>query len=386
LRLLSADSAAANSVILAEKPVINDDSTNLSDKLLLELVDNIGTLASVYHKPPELFVPDYNKSKKERFIPASELDEEGDEEYVGQEDSTTQDIDMLGFGDVTPKNTPATNQMDTEDLSIDDFLGGGPVQPQRSAPQQSGRSSVPQQTIPPRAVNKQIVLSADKGKGLQILACLTRTPSDELVYEFTFENKGTNPQQNLAVKFNKNTFGVTPGRLAVPIIPANSSADVTLPLTLNPGQIGDKVNNVLQVAVNTVNGVVYFVDQFDFTALLKKDGRVSEDEFLGIWGSLPEESELSSQFTNMITTNEEALKIKLGTNNIFYIAKQDVPEQRCSNLYFSAKYDYRGEEVVLVVELVIYKNNPTSVGFAVRSSEQQVMPLFEQSVKKLLTQ
>lgn len=47
---------AAKDVVLAEKPVIGDDSNQLDPSLLDELLANIATLSSVYHKPPEAFV------------------------------------------------------------------------------------------------------------------------------------------------------------------------------------------------------------------------------------------------------------------------------------------------------------------------------------------
>ncbi|KAG2677218.1 hypothetical protein I3760_12G088600 [Carya illinoinensis] len=55
-RLLSTDPEAAKDVVLAEKPVISDDSNQLDSTLLDELLANIATLSSVYHKPPETFV------------------------------------------------------------------------------------------------------------------------------------------------------------------------------------------------------------------------------------------------------------------------------------------------------------------------------------------
>jgi len=42
--------------VLAEKPVITDDSNQLEPSLLDELLVNIATLSSVYHKPPDAFV------------------------------------------------------------------------------------------------------------------------------------------------------------------------------------------------------------------------------------------------------------------------------------------------------------------------------------------
>ncbi len=55
-RLLSADPAAAKDVVLAEKPLISEETDLLEPTLLDELVCHIGTLASVYHKPPATFV------------------------------------------------------------------------------------------------------------------------------------------------------------------------------------------------------------------------------------------------------------------------------------------------------------------------------------------
>ena len=43
-------------VVLAEKPVISDDTNVIDPHLLDVLLANISTLASVFHKPPEAFV------------------------------------------------------------------------------------------------------------------------------------------------------------------------------------------------------------------------------------------------------------------------------------------------------------------------------------------
>ncbi|KAG2189000.1 hypothetical protein INT44_004142 [Umbelopsis vinacea] len=55
-RLLSTDPQAAKAVVLSDKPPIEDEDTGVSAALLDELIYNIGTLASVYHKPPEAFI------------------------------------------------------------------------------------------------------------------------------------------------------------------------------------------------------------------------------------------------------------------------------------------------------------------------------------------
>jgi AP-1 complex subunit beta-1 len=66
---------AAKDVVLAEKPTISDDSNSLDPTLLDDLLANIATLSSVYHKPPEAFVS--------RVRPTAQRDE--DEEYAEQD-------------------------------------------------------------------------------------------------------------------------------------------------------------------------------------------------------------------------------------------------------------------------------------------------------------
>ncbi|XP_026684184.1 AP-1 complex subunit beta-1-like, partial [Diaphorina citri] len=52
----SSDPAAAKEVVLAEKPLISEETDLLEPTLLDELICHISSLASVYHKPPHAFV------------------------------------------------------------------------------------------------------------------------------------------------------------------------------------------------------------------------------------------------------------------------------------------------------------------------------------------
>ena len=77
-RLLSTDPDAAKEVVLAEKPVIMDNTTSLEPSLLTLLLGQLGNLASVYHKPPEAFVTRSRMAvqRAEDLAPAS-FEEEG---------------------------------------------------------------------------------------------------------------------------------------------------------------------------------------------------------------------------------------------------------------------------------------------------------------------
>lgn len=55
-RLLSTDTSAARAVVMAHRPAISLPRTTVSPAVLEELISDIGSLASVYHKPAETFV------------------------------------------------------------------------------------------------------------------------------------------------------------------------------------------------------------------------------------------------------------------------------------------------------------------------------------------
>lgn len=78
---------AAKDVVLAEKPVISDDSNQLDSSLLDELLANISTLSSVYHKPPETFV------SRVKAAPRADDDEYADTAETGYSESPSQGVD-----------------------------------------------------------------------------------------------------------------------------------------------------------------------------------------------------------------------------------------------------------------------------------------------------
>lgn len=66
-RLLSTDPTAAKEVVLAEKPLISEETDLLEPSLLDELICNLGSLASVYHQPPSAFVEGKHISGRQLF-------------------------------------------------------------------------------------------------------------------------------------------------------------------------------------------------------------------------------------------------------------------------------------------------------------------------------
>jgi hypothetical protein len=79
-RLLSTDPNAAKSVVLSEKPPIAGESQELSPSLLDTLVADIGSIASVYHKPAETFIAGKKYSPDHVTKTAHRRDDDEDED------------------------------------------------------------------------------------------------------------------------------------------------------------------------------------------------------------------------------------------------------------------------------------------------------------------
>eukprot|EP00485_Elphidium_margaritaceum_P001553 CAMPEP_0202687414 /NCGR_PEP_ID=MMETSP1385-20130828/3093_1 /ASSEMBLY_ACC=CAM_ASM_000861 /TAXON_ID=933848 /ORGANISM="Elphidium margaritaceum" /LENGTH=969 /DNA_ID=CAMNT_0049342197 /DNA_START=46 /DNA_END=2954 /DNA_ORIENTATION=- len=87
-RLLSTDPTAARKVVLAERPVISSETFSLPEDYLSVLMENLSSLASVYHRPPEEFV---RGSRKVVFMPYEEEDAEEEEDSDDESESDSDD-------------------------------------------------------------------------------------------------------------------------------------------------------------------------------------------------------------------------------------------------------------------------------------------------------
>ena len=98
-RLLSTDAAAAKDVVLAEKPLISEETDLLEPTLLDELICHISSLASVYHKPPNAFVE--GKVGPRRILPPkSNNNEDGDDEDEGVQNGGQPKPTVIPGGDL----------------------------------------------------------------------------------------------------------------------------------------------------------------------------------------------------------------------------------------------------------------------------------------------
>jgi len=74
LRLLTNAPEAAKQVVLSARPHVVDNNQVLDNNTLRELIANMSSLSSVYHKPPNMFVPQMRvqQQKIHQKTPSSE--------------------------------------------------------------------------------------------------------------------------------------------------------------------------------------------------------------------------------------------------------------------------------------------------------------------------
>ncbi|CAN6460597.1 unnamed protein product [Victoria cruziana] len=361
-RLLSTDPEAAKDVVLAEKPVISDDSNQLDPSLLDELISNIATLASVYHKPPDAFVT--------RVKTAIQKPE--DEEYPDGIDSgyaeshSTAEITAASSGSnnvsySSPKHSAAPPSVTSP--RVPDLLGD--LMGLDNALVPADQASVASESPLP------ILLPSSSGQGLQIGGMLTRHEG-QIFYSLSFENNSSVPLDGFMIQFNKNTLGLAAaGPLQVPQLQPGASARTLLPMVMFQNISPGHPSSVLQIAVkNNQQPVWYFSDKIPLQVFFSEDGRMERAAFLETWKSLPDTHEIVKEFPNAVISSVDAILDKLSTSNMFFIAKRRNANQEV--IYLSAKMP---RNVPFLIELTTTVTVP-GVKCAMKTPNPELAPLF----------
>ncbi|KAM9464899.1 AP-1 complex subunit beta-1 isoform 2-T3 [Salvelinus alpinus] len=395
-RLLSTDPVAAKEVVLAEKPLISEETDLIEPTLLEELICHIGTLASVYHKPPSAFV-EGSRGVMHKRLPARTGSGESTESpdvgtaaggsapeaapsIIPSQGDLLGDLLNLDMAPPTTSGPPPTTgmQMGGMDLlggGLDSLLGGDiggspamgagfgaapAVMPASlNAPVGGGLGDLfdlgggvgmPMGAyIPPKIV----WLPAMKAKGLEISGTFARR-AGVIQMELILTNKAMSIMTDFAIQFNRNSFGLAPAgplQVLTPLGP-NQTIEVSLPLsTVGPVMKMDPLNN-LQVAVKNNIDVFYFSCQYPISMLFVEDGKMERQVFLATWKDIPNDNESQFQIKDC-HLNSDAASSKLQGSNIFTIAKRTVEGQ--DMLYMSIKLS---NGIWVLAELRVQAGNP----------------------------
>ncbi|ONL98161.1 Beta-adaptin-like protein C [Zea mays] len=365
-RLLSTDPEAAKDVVLAEKPVISDDSNQLDSSLLDELLANISTLSSVYHKPPESFV------SRVKAAPRADDEEFADTAETGYSESPSQGVDGASPSSSagTSSNVPVKQLAVASPPAMPDLLGDlmgidNAIVPVDEPAAPSG---------PPLPV----LLPSTTGQGLQISAQLTRRDG-QIYYDISFENGTQGVLDGFMIQFNKNTFGLAAGE-ALQVTPLQPGQSTRTLLQMTPFQniSPGAPNSLLQVAVkNNQQPVWYFNDKIPLHVFFGEDGKMERAGFLEAWKSLPDDNEFTKEFPGSVISSIDATVERLVASNVFFIAKRK--NANMDVLYLSAKMP-RGIPFLIEVTAVV---GVPGVKCAVKTPNREMVPLFFEAMEAL---
>jgi len=319
-RLLSTDPAAAQEVVLASKPVISDNSFDLDPDLLDMLVMNLSSLSSIYHKPPEFFVRQatgtvvFNKKEGESSSEEEDSDDDDDSDDEDDEDSDSEEEE-------SEEEAPAAAPVQSNILDLSGLSLGGSAPANQSLPPSAGR----------------VLLTADKGKGLQVSATYTRE-NGVPYFNLRFDNKTGRPLSQFAFKFDKNQMGFVPtgGAIKVPTIPDQSFGESKMPLAGTGPTAPASTNGVVRMAMKTEISVFYFQDRIPPHILFSEEGQIGQSDFLQMWQSLPDDSEQSISVHDRLYAEVAQIKERLGSKGVFYIASRKVQARNVT--YFSLSF------------------------------------------------
>ena len=287
-RLMTIDPQIANKIIVNEKPRINEDVSGFDDNLLAILMDNLGTLSTIYEKPPEAFV----KKTKEKYF---EDDNEGEyeesqfnvneEEYndipkekkekninINNEEQQPQpqpksNIDLLDLGDfntgnnnnIMNNNNINNNQGTGMDLlgalsNIDLGGGGGNMNNNNM----NNNINIQRYTV----IEENSPGVSNPNKGLEVDASVFNNNSNFFL-SIVLKNKSAGmPINNFVIQFNNNPFGlsVNPNCLNnINLMPGQISEN-NIPLNMdNPSQMPEPGQSTIQTGLRCNLNEYYFL-------------------------------------------------------------------------------------------------------------------------------
>jgi len=384
-RLLSTDPEAAKRVVLAEKPVIVDDSAQLEPALLDLLVENIATLASIYHKPASAFV------KRTRIPLGTGMRDEDDEELESEEESSDEDSDE----EDTPssKGRSAAKQDDNEDLlgfgglsigdsssstnagGSGDLLGGFDSSP--SMMMGGSTSSTP---LPTR-------LQASEAEGLQLDGDFVRREGS-IYLDLDFSNMGSStPFTKFAIQFNKNTFALAPASvnidLGMVLMQGGPKTRFSVPIVTRPemAQPGVAPNLTIDVALKNValGSIKYFKISLPFYVLFVEQGSLGKKEFIENWKNLGEAKGQATTLRGLVSNQIDQVIPVLQQHNIFHIATRSPTEDQQVG-YFSVKTTTGAS----VLAEITFKDGHDACKVSLRCEIVQVLPFAHEGFQRLL--
>ena len=296
-RLMTIDPQIANKIIVNEKPRINEDVSGFDDNLLAILMDNLGTLSTIYEKPPESFVKktkekyfeddnegeyeesqfnlnednyEIQKEKKEKQK-AKKMNNDNEEDNINNENpppKQNNNVDLLDLGDFNTGNDIINNNMNNNinnkgggindllgDLNNIDLGGGGGNMMSNN---QMNNINIQRFVV----IEENSPGVSNPNKGLEVEASVFNN-NNNFFLSIVLKNKSAGmPINNFVIQFNNNPFGlsVNPNCLSnVNLMPGQISEN-NIPLSVNnPSQRPEPGQSTIQTGLRCNLNEYYFL-------------------------------------------------------------------------------------------------------------------------------
>ena len=228
--------------------------------------------------------------------------------------------DLIGSGN-KPKSAPQQPQPQPNlAAGADfDFFGAGPV---AKAP----------------ADGFTLVLPAAKGNGLQVSTKYSRK-NGAAVLELKFENQSASPLSTFALRINPaNYLGVS---MAAPLqmqggVAPGGMATTSVALKADGACTASSAYGIIQGAVKTELGVVYFTDTLPTHLLFEDEGKLDGPTFVQSWKAMSDELEQRAAIGSFALDSVDAIVAALEPHRVFYTAKRNVDGVGL-RVYFAAR-------------------------------------------------
>ncbi|KAI0979612.1 hypothetical protein GJ496_011032 [Pomphorhynchus laevis] len=426
-RLLSTDSKAAREIVLSEKPTIGEETDNIEPALLDELVHYIGTLVSVFQRPPRSFLDSTNISAIKSISFKTETSPNDEFSIVNRnvviansesEINTPNLLDIDSFDEIGSTSIESSPQ--NVDLMIDadlqSILGFTspvpypsplPEQTQAEKQESSGLDDImellsivqsPQPQVTYENIEKKLWLSDQQGKGLEIKGCLSYDTLGNIRMLMTFSNKlakdsASSPSvmTNFAMQLNRNPFRLClADPLSLESLSPNESVDIeqklarTGNLNIHPCPLLK-----LQVAVKNCNGISYFTIDLPIEALLSSEPTYhTNTEYINALSKLTEHFQRDSVMQCKAHASTDNLIDHLRKRNIFNVYKSHTEHEEI--LYQSLRLTSADEDMNAFIQIrrsLQAQNIRNSLKVYVRTSNAElpdvIIKLYEDVISQL---
>eukprot|EP00871_Galdieria_phlegrea_P000675 jgi/Galph1/1608/GphlegSOOS_G278.1 len=332
-RLLQLNEDIAKQVVFSKKPRIVENIYEMDASLLQTLLDDMGSLASVYHCSPNRL-----HAASKPLPQVSVVDEDWNEQEALPDDllglslsdkkesnpSISSPMDEF-FGSVSNKTAPSRPIEKDNLLSlIDDLFSGSSMEKSMS-----GVTSSPNEASSSSDRKLRLLMPSAKAKGLQISGTFYRTPDNRVQYKLELSNHSTITLKEHAIQWNKNLLGLMPmhANLNIHELDGGESITSNVELKVLESEKDNRKGLVFQMALkNEPNGVIYFADKLDETNLIvflqeENIGKLQKSNFLNEWQRIASQGEYQ---TSIVLQNKVSLPFyfiqQLETRRIFLVA------------------------------------------------------------------